>query len=269
MWEFCAIGNLSDVILDRSKNLPPALKLKIAKQVSNGMLFLHQNHILHRDLKPENVLLAAEGVGFTCRIGDFGTSKQDDGAMNGTKTGDIGSPVYMAPEIMMEPTAKYGNSIDVYSFGMLLWAMCARAKPYADQNVILLRLCVKIHQGFRPTIPKTMSKELRRLIESCWAVDPNARPSFQQVMVKLNQKNAVTMFEPHSTEASIAEEEEANSGLQSCSVSSSMPKLSRRDKSLTASLRSTLSSDSRYDSYLTDSKNSAKSVGRGGTFSSA
>jgi len=74
-----------------------------------------QDTILHRDLKPGNVLLTSS---FAAKLSDFGTSKALDQSVEQTM---VGTPLFMAPEIHMGEN--YGHAADVFSFGMLIWAM--------------------------------------------------------------------------------------------------------------------------------------------------
>lgn len=101
--DFCAMGTLQQLLLRKSaKKLSLEIQLKIALELALGMAFTHDKKILHRDLKPDNVLLANEGTPFTCKIADFGLAKAYglDDFTRRTKTGDIGTPIFMAPELL-------------------------------------------------------------------------------------------------------------------------------------------------------------------------
>jgi serine/threonine protein kinase len=82
--------------------------------IAHGMAHVHSLGIIHRDLKPANILLDQD---FLPRICDFGISLFD-GDESASMARKVGTPRFMAPELMT--LAKYGNKIDVYSYGMLL-----------------------------------------------------------------------------------------------------------------------------------------------------
>ena len=99
-------------------------------QIAEGMAFLHAQDIMHRDLKPENVLL---DQGYNPKICDFGVARlMKDGGHQFTMTGQIGTPIYMAPEIIVGNRNRYGRGADVYSYGLVLWCIVHPGRvPYA------------------------------------------------------------------------------------------------------------------------------------------
>ena len=65
----------------------------------------------------------------------------------------------------------------MYSFGIVLWQLVARAVPFADLTPIQAAFAVA-KEDRRPAIPPHTPVELTRLIEQCWNGDQLARPSF-------------------------------------------------------------------------------------------
>ena len=175
----------------------------IARQLAEGMAFLHTQEIMHRDLKPENVLLDAN---FLPKICDFGVARlMKEGGHQFTMTGQIGTPIYMAPEIIVGNRNRYGRGADVYSFGILLWAMWHRDIPYKNliltENLDAFQLAQRVSRGLRPAYAAQaaagsptstptradgpMPQKYADLMEACWQHDPAERPSFSEVANRL------------------------------------------------------------------------------------
>jgi calcium-dependent protein kinase len=87
--------------------------------------------VIHRDLKPENILLMNESMeidSIWVKLCDFGLARffsSDDRQM----TSKIGTPAFMPPE-MMTDSGVYDSSVDVYSFGIMLWSLWGRQVRY-------------------------------------------------------------------------------------------------------------------------------------------
>ena len=102
-------------------------RVALLTQVAFAMRFLHKNGIVHRDIKPGNILLDKSA---TVKIADFGCSK--DGLLSKQRavgvemTANIGTPVYMAPELHTAGRiAHYSNKCDVYAFALVAWSRAA------------------------------------------------------------------------------------------------------------------------------------------------
>ena len=145
----------------------------IAFGIASGMKYLHGMKIIHRDLKTENILLEKNKLPVIC---DLGTSR----VINGQQpfTGQLGTPNYMAPEFIKNES--YDKSIDVYSFGMILWEMLTKEIPFAGKDpaqILYLMMSKK-----QLEIPKNTPKNLANLIRSCWDTDPSQRPPFTTIV---------------------------------------------------------------------------------------
>ena len=92
-------------------------------QVATGLAFMHRKLVVHRDLKPANIFRDANG---NYKIGDFGLSRiLNDTTTSTTYTANIGSPAYMAPELLALDTrgTQYASPVDMYSFGVIIHAL--------------------------------------------------------------------------------------------------------------------------------------------------
>ena len=109
-----------DNLLETVPNIPLTLKRSMLEDVARGLLYLHKHNpqIVHRDLTAKNVLLTASLV---AKITDFGNSRivnLQPGQLARTLSRLPGTLVYMPPEALAT-AARYGPSLDVFSFGHL------------------------------------------------------------------------------------------------------------------------------------------------------
>jgi serine/threonine protein kinase len=123
----------------------PKLVQNLAKQIAQGMAFLHSQKMIHRDLKPANCLLSADLKRVV--LADFGLSKFLANRM--TMTGQLGTPAYMAIEMFEQRLQASGDGMelsacDVFSFGVLLNAMWAQSRPYEGQKMNAFELLQKV-----------------------------------------------------------------------------------------------------------------------------
>jgi 5'-AMP-activated protein kinase catalytic alpha subunit len=125
--EYVEKGELFDYIV-RMHKLDEAEACKFFKQIISGIAYLHELNIVHRDLKPENLLIDWKD---TLKIVDFGLS-------NTYKSGELlktacGSPCYASPEMIS--SKKYnGLEVDIWSSGVILFAMVCGYLPFEDSN---------------------------------------------------------------------------------------------------------------------------------------
>ena len=105
--------------------------------------------------------------------------------MPNTKPDFFGTPSYLAPEILKE--GKYTKSIDVYSYGIILYEIFTGEVPF--QNMKFYKITQSIVNGERPKFPTPIPKCQRDLIESCWSQDPNKRPTFSKICSELKNNS--------------------------------------------------------------------------------
>jgi serine/threonine protein kinase len=159
-----------------------------ATQLAQGMLYLHtcKPPIIHRDLKPGNLLIDHSGI---LKVADFGLSKVRPDPQKTEKdsfmmTGETGSYRFMAPEVFRHQ--QYTETVDVYSYGMILFYLLDGKPPWPyDNGLIAVRKAAD--EGERPTLPRSWESSLQRLLQDCWDENPASRPSFKQVLQSLNE----------------------------------------------------------------------------------
>ncbi|XP_077567606.1 mitogen-activated protein kinase kinase kinase 7 isoform X2 [Stigmatopora nigra] len=146
-------------------------------QCSQGVAYLHgmkPKALIHRDLKPPNLLLVAGGT--VLKICDFGTACDIQTHMTNNK----GSAAWMAPEVF--EGNNYSEKCDVFSWGIILWEVVTRRKPFDEIGGPAFRIMWAVHNGTRPPMIKTLPKPIENLMTSCWSKDPSKRPSMEEIV---------------------------------------------------------------------------------------
>jgi len=158
-----------------------AERLHVAFDVAAALDYLHSNQIIYRDLKPDNIGFDIRG---DVKMFDFGLAKELDPSLKSEfeelyeLSGNTGSLRYMSPEVAKsEP---YNLSADVYSFGLLLWQVCALDLPYDGMNRQDHAELV-VHGNERPRLDNSWSTPLRILMKRSWEPDPLVRPSMDSI----------------------------------------------------------------------------------------
>lgn len=93
---------------------------------------MHKNNIIHRDIKPENILLESKDLNnFNIKITDFGFAKCYDPLEGGLEE-TLGSPLYMAPEIVKK--LKYDTKVDIWSVGVMTYVLLSGRPPFSGKT---------------------------------------------------------------------------------------------------------------------------------------
>ncbi|KAF3447261.1 hypothetical protein FNV43_RR12441 [Rhamnella rubrinervis] len=157
-------------------------RLRMALDVAKGINYLHclNPPIVHWDLKSPNLLVDKN---WTVKVCDFGLSRFKANTFIPSKS-VAGTPEWMAPEFLRgEPT---NEKSDVYSFGVILWELVTLQQPWSGLGPAQVVGAVAF-QNRKLVIPPNTSPVLVSLMESCWADDPDQRPSFRSIVDSLKK----------------------------------------------------------------------------------
>ncbi|XP_075241241.1 serine/threonine-protein kinase BRSK2-like isoform X2 [Convolutriloba macropyga] len=165
-------GELFDYLVKKGR-LSPKEARRFFRHIISAMDFCHNYSICHRDLKPENLLLDEKN---NIKIADFGmASLQPPGGYLETS---CGSPHYACPEVIRGE--KYdGRKADVWSCGVILYALLVGALPFDDDN--LRQLLEKVKSG-KFQIPSFVSHDCQQLLRGMIHTDPHKRLTLEQVL---------------------------------------------------------------------------------------
>jgi serine/threonine protein kinase len=180
--EFMKYGNLTEYLSGDGKGTTISQLINMSLQIAAGMAYLEIKDIIHRNLAAKNVMV---GEDFMCKLADFGL------AINKHTKVDIYSlgtkrkfPIkWTAPEAAMY--LKFSTKSDVWSFGILLWEIITYGRfPYPDMtNAEVLS---SVEKGYRLLRPVNCPDNLFSIMKECWSQDPNIRPTFEALTMKLD-----------------------------------------------------------------------------------
>jgi len=206
------LGSLADGMGSKNgdlKKLEVLDAMKWALEVAMGMAYLHDQAvpnkmILHRDLKPDNLGFAPDGK---LKVMDLGLAIVVDRQFRGQSSeyqmsGEVGSLRYMAPEVSFSKS--YNEKADVYSFTMIFWEMLSSFKPFAHVGSAP-ELKERIMKGQRPPLNKKWSEDLQALIQQGWDQEVTSRPSFREVVNRLEALILDTIENPVQRKRSLME----------------------------------------------------------------
>ena len=165
---------------------------------AKGIKYLHDNGILHRDIKPHNFLITSldSNVSVNCKLTDFGSARNINLLMtNLSLTKGIGSPKYMAPEILNKD--KYKKPADIFSFAITMYEIIGWCDAYSSSKFKYPWDVVEfVMNGNRLEKVDSISDSLFKIIEQCWCGNPIERLKIEDIDVMLEDQLSIVTFLP-------------------------------------------------------------------------
>ncbi|GLT55578.1 hypothetical protein SLA2020_286890 [Shorea laevis] len=187
--EYLPKGDLGNY-LQKKGRLSPSKVLRFALDIARGMNYLHEckpDPIIHCDLKPKNIFLDNGGQLKVAGFGLIRLSKMAPAKAKLAQPGADRSNLYMAPEVYKDEI--FDRSVDAYSFGLILYEMIEGIQPFHPKSPeeAAIIMCL---EGKRPPFKikaKSYPPELKELVEECWDQEVVVRPTFSEIIVRLDK----------------------------------------------------------------------------------
>ncbi|ELP92330.1 protein serine/threonine kinase, putative [Entamoeba invadens IP1] len=188
--EFAEYGSLQDLIKHKkSDEISNKIRVKMLLDAGKGILYLHENGILHRDIKPDNILVFSLELNqqVNAKLTDFGSSRNINMMMtNMTFTKGIGTPVYMAPEVLKKE--HYKKPADVYSFAITMYETFIWGDAFPQNEYKYpWKIADEIVSGNRPHYICTVEQKYRNVIEKSWTQNSMERISIEGIITLLKE----------------------------------------------------------------------------------
>ncbi|KAF0558407.1 kinase-like protein [Gigaspora margarita] len=189
--EFADSGNLRDYL--KKKHAKDIYRIswteliKIAKEITLGLTYLHSKSIIHRDLHSNNILINNGRA----LISDFGISKQ----LNDTTASSsvmMGVPAYIDPQYLKNGH-KLDMKSDIYSLGVLFWELTSGIPPFF--NIPEMAIILEILNNNREKIIDSTPLNYSNLYKKCWASEPKQRPTLNEISDELENLSSETTIE--------------------------------------------------------------------------
>ncbi|BFZ55973.1 Cell cycle serine/threonine-protein kinase cdc5/MSD2 [Savitreella phatthalungensis] len=175
--DLCPNGTLMDMLRARKSFADPEIRF-YGLQLLGAVKYMHSRRVVHRDLKLGNLFLDED---MNLRVGDFGLAALliDD---DDRKKTICGTPNYIAPEVLFGSAHGHSYEVDIWSIGVILYAMTVGKPPFQSKDVKEIYARIKANEYSWPALDTRMiDPRLKDLITRLLSTDPQSRPSIDDI----------------------------------------------------------------------------------------
>ncbi len=181
-----------DTLVEVAGPVTPGRVVRILQQVCGSLQEAHARNLLHRDIKPSNIMLTElGGISDRVKVLDFGLALDLAVDTSGDETAIAGTPMYMAPEVILSAEA-YSPRSDIYSLGALAYYMLC-GEPVFDTADPRETLAAQLQDAIpfpSERLGRALPEDLEGLVMGCLAKEPDRRPaSIEELVAALDAVN--------------------------------------------------------------------------------
>lgn len=169
--EYATGGTLHDEIQRHGGSLDESLIAFYARQILQGLDYLHSNGLVHCDIKSRNILITETGA----KIADFGCAKWEGGAVQSG-----GTPMFMAPEVARGENQGFAS--DIWAVGCTVIEMASGGAPWPDATDPVTVLYRIAYSSELPEFPGFLSNQAKDFLSNCLRRDPKERLIASQLL---------------------------------------------------------------------------------------
>lgn len=173
--DICTNGTLMEMLRNRKRFTEPETRY-FGLQILGAAKYMHSRRVIHRDLKLGNLFLDEE---MCIKVGDFGLAALlvDD---DDRKKTICGTPNYIAPEVLFGSAEGHSYEVDLWSIGVIFYAMLIGKPPFQSKDVKAIYAKIKTNEYEFPS-GLDISSDARDLITNLLSTDPENRPSIDDI----------------------------------------------------------------------------------------
>eukprot|EP01119_Soliformovum_irregulare_P020581 TRINITY_DN668_c1_g1_i1.p1 TRINITY_DN668_c1_g1~~TRINITY_DN668_c1_g1_i1.p1 ORF type:complete len:2026 (-),score=563.43 TRINITY_DN668_c1_g1_i1:45-6122(-) len=176
--EYCSVGSVRDVMELLRKPLSEQQTVCIGNSVLHALAYLHGHRKIHRDIKTENILLNHKGE---AKLADFGVSRTLGSTLSKRHT-TIGTPYYIAPEVIERDSGGYGNKADIWSLGITLLECVEMYPPHYEMDPMRALFLIPTLPSPSLKSPHIFSSRFNDFLNRCLIKDPDHRASANELL---------------------------------------------------------------------------------------
>ncbi|BFZ16597.1 hypothetical protein BsWGS_19636 [Bradybaena similaris] len=182
--EYISGGTLEALLANKEEELPWILRIKLALDISEGLLYLHSQGVFHRDLTSRNVLIKkGENRNYVAVIADFGLATKIPDSRSSEPLPPVGCPWWMAPEVIHGQF--YDERADVFSLGIILLEVTARIE--ADPETMPRTKNFGVDYVKVCDLVEYCPLDFLQLAFKCCQILPERRPSTSMIQITLEK----------------------------------------------------------------------------------